>query len=272
MVTQSENKMEVLFGLFGVLASLTMLIITIILTPNFNPVIHSVSSLARGEMRALFSISLTVGGSLSIPFYIYLERELRNIKEPIRRMVTGVSIFSCVCVAFVGIVPESFGSYEDFFDGFHAFVAAVSFIGSTIYIGLFSILMLYVPKAKMYKGPVFKNFIAYFGITIGILVILLLIAFQLHILVMPLIEWMVTICIFSWIILMALQLVSYKFFNIPGMYYKRAQYPEALKRFEDALEVLGNLDMTDEPITETLKENIEFLKKSLEKTSKSSEK
>ena len=67
--------------------------------------------------------------------------------------------------------------------------------------------------------------------------------------------------------------VSYKFFNLPGIYYKRAQYPEALKRFEDALEVLGNLDMTDDPITETLKENIEFIKKSLEKkNSKLSEK
>jgi len=265
MATQSENKMEVLFGLFGVLASLTMLIITVVLTPNFNPLIHAVSSLARGEMKALFSISFTIGGSLSIPFYIYLERELINIKEPIRRMATGVSIFSCVCVALVGIIPESFGLYGDFFGGFHGFVASVSFIGSSIYIVLYSILMLYVPKATMYKGPVFKNYLAYFGFAIGVLLILLLITFGLKVPVMPLFEWMLTICVFSWIILTALQLVSYKFFNIPGMYYKRAQYPEALKRFEDALEVLGTLDMTDEPIAETLKENIEYIKKSMEK-------
>jgi len=117
----------------------------------------------------------------------------------------------------------------------------------------------------MYKGPVFNNFLAYFGFVVGILMILFLITFGLRVPLFPLFEWMVVISIFSWILLTALKLVSYKFFNIPGMYYRRAQYPEALKRFEDALEVLDNLDMTDEPITETLKENIEYLKKTLEK-------
>ncbi len=272
MVTQSENKMEVLFGFFGVLASGIMLIIAAFLTPNFNPLIDTISSLAKGEMKALFSISLTIGGSLCIPFYIYLERELINIKESIRRMATGASIFTSVCIALVGIIPESFGSYKAFFDGFHGFVANVGFIGSTIYIVLYSILMLYVPKAKMYKGPVFKKYLAYFGFVVGVLLILLLITNMFGVPFMPLIEWMLIICIFSWILLTALQLVSYKFFNIPGMYYRRTQYPEALKLFEDAIDVLGKLDMTDEPITETLKENIEFLKKSLEKTSKSSEK
>jgi len=40
-------------------------------------------------------------------------------------------------------------------------------------------------------------------------------------------------------------------FNIPGMYYRRTQYPEALKLFENALEVLGNLDLTEEPVFQT---------------------
>lgn len=63
----------------------------------------------------------------------------------------------------------------------------------------------------------------------------------------------------------ALLLVSHKFFYLPGEYYKRTQYPEALKKFEDAINILNNLDLSEEPITETLKENIEFLKKQMEK-------
>lgn len=63
----------------------------------------------------------------------------------------------------------------------------------------------------------------------------------------------------------ALSLLSQKFFYISGAYYRRSQYPGALKKFEDALRILNELDLSEEPITETLKENIEFLKKQLGK-------
>lgn len=58
---------------------------------------------------------------------------------------------------------------------------------------------------------------------------------------------------------------SFKFSKIPGIYYKRSQYPEKLKLFKDAIQVLENLELKDEPIMETLKENIEFIKKEMEK-------
>jgi len=38
-----------------------------------------------------------------------------------------------------------------------------------------------------------------------------------------------------------------------------------LKLFKDAIQVLENLELKDEPIMETLKENIEFIKKEMEK-------
>ncbi len=80
----------------------------------------------------------------------------------------------------------------------------------------------------------------------------------------PIVEWILTILIYLWITLTAIHLISYKFFNIPGVYYKRSQYPEALKKFEDAMQILNKLNLNEEPISETLKENIEFLKKQLE--------
>ncbi len=174
-------------------------------------------------------------------------------------MATGVSIFTNVCITLVGIIPDE--TYWDFFVIFHGFVATVSFVDSSIYIVLYSILMYNVPKAKMYKGPAFKKYLAYFGFVIGSALVILLITLQ------PLIEWILTIFIYSWIIITAFQIISSKFFSFKdsGLYFKRSQFPKALELFEQALKVLENVEMSEASITETLKENIEYIKKTLEK-------
>jgi len=121
------------------------------------------------------------------------------------------------------------------------------------------------PKSKMYKGPTFKKYHAYFGFSNGVVLIILAIMLLMTNPFTPFIEWILTILMYLWILITAIELISYKFFNIPGVYYRRTQYPEALKLFEDALQILNNLNLSDEPITQTLNENIEFLKKQLEK-------
>ncbi len=257
MGKKMDSKMEILFGLSGVLFMVILLPVTALLTPGYTPLENTVSSLGNGVMKSLFSICFVVSGSLLIPFYIYLERELVNIEENVRRLATGISIFTCVCIALVGIIPDE--THWEFFLMFHGFVAAVSFIGSSIYIVLYSILMYYVPKSRMYHGPKFKKYLAYYGFFIGFLLIILLITLN------PLIEWILTVSIAFWIIITAIQCISYKFFDIPGMYYKRAQYPEALKLFEEAVQILDNLNITNDPIAETLKENIEHIKREIEK-------
>ena len=263
MVRRAEDRMEVLFGFFGALISLILLINAVFLSPGYNPLNDAVSELGEREAKSLFSISFVLGGSLGIPFYIFLERELINIKESIRRLATGISIFTCVCIALVGIIPDE--TFGEIFEVFHASVATVSFVGSSIYIVLYSILMYNGPKSKMYKGPTFKKYHAFFGFGIGIILLILMIMFLSSLPFTPLLEWILTILMYLWILITALQLISYKFFNIPGVYYRRAQYPEALKLFEDALQILNNLNLSDEPITQTLNENIEFLRKQLEK-------
>jgi hypothetical membrane protein len=252
-----EQKMETLFGLFGIIIAAVLLIMAASFTQDYNPLFNSVSSLGKGDAKSLFSISFVVAGSLSIPFYIALERELVNIKESIRRLATATSIFSSVCIALVGIIPDE--TIWDIFVLFHGFVAVVSFIGTCIYIDLYSILMYKGPKSKLYTGPKFKKFLAFFGFSISIVLILLIITRS------PLIEWILTLLIIIWILITAIQMISFKFFNIPGVYYKRTQFPEALKMFEEALQILQRLDLIKEPITETIQENIEFLKKQLEK-------
>jgi hypothetical membrane protein len=256
-MSRKDDRMEVLFGFFGALFILIVLPLAASLTPGYSPLRKTVSTLGRGNAKSLFSIGFVVVGSLLIPFYIYLERELVNIRESVRRLATGVAIFSNVCVALVGIIPDE--TYIEAFIAFHSFVAFVSFAGSSTYIVLYSLLMYQGPKSKMYKGPRFKRFGAFYGFFIGFLFIVLFITLN------PLVEWILTICIILWIIITAVQCISFKFFNLPGVYYRRSQYPEALKLFEDALKILNKLEMDDEPIKDTLKDNIKYIKREMEK-------
>ena len=257
MVVIRESRMEVLFGFFGALFILVMLPVTVIFTPGFNPLERYVSMLGEGDAKTLFSIGFVVCGSLLIPFYVYLERELVNVEENIRRLATGISIFTNVCIALVGIIPDE--TFTMAFGAFHTFVALTSFIGSSIYIVLYSILMYQGPKSKIYKGPAFKKYLAYFGFLIGSMLILF---FTTR---LPVVEWILAILIILWVLITAIQCISFTFSKIPGVYYKRSQYPEVLKLFEDAIQVLDNLEMGDDPIKDTLKENIEFIKSEMEK-------
>lgn len=262
MVIKTADRMEVLFGFFGTLFLAIILLITACLTPGYTPLKHTVSSLGRGPAKSLFSIGFVVAGSLLIPFFIYLERELVNIEDHIRRFATGISIFTSVCCALVGIIPDE--TYIDAFHIFHSFVAFIAFAGTSIYIVLYSILMYYGPKSKMYKGPKFMKFLAYYGFIIGGVFILLMITLS------PLVEWILTLLTIGWVLITGLHCIAFKFFNISGMYYKRSQYPEALTLFENAVELLDKLKLSNDPIAETLKENIEYIKKEMNKKSKGS--
>jgi len=250
-----EHKMESMFGLLGISIALIFILTSAILTPNYNPSINTVSSLGEGVAKTLFSIGFVLAGSFGIPFYIQLERELINIKESIRRLATGVSIFSCVCIGLVGIIPDE--SQPDLFFAFHAFVAAGSFGGTSAYIGLYSYLMYKGGSSISYTGPKFKRYLSYLGLVIVILFFVLLFSFH------PTIEWILAILIIIWILITSIQMLSFKFFNIPGVYYRKANYPKALNKFEQAFEILNNLELTDEPIMRTLEENISFLKDKL---------
>lgn len=245
--------MEVYFGLFGAITTAICVFTAAFLTPDFNFTRHYVSDLGSMQFKSLFSIGFVIGGSLGIPFFIYLERELIAIKEIIRRLATGASIFTAVCVALVGIIPDE--TYLEIFLIFHGFVASIAFIGSCIYITLYSYLMYQGPKSKLYTGPIFKKLLAYYGFSINIPLILFYLTWS------AIIEWILFILIFLWVILTAITLLEFRFFNIAGVYYRRGKFPEALQRFEDSLEILNKLDLKEHPIADTIKENIEYLKK-----------
>ncbi|TFG06163.1 MAG: DUF998 domain-containing protein, partial [Promethearchaeota archaeon] len=207
--------MECYFGLFGALITAICVFTAAFLTSNYDPRINYISDLGYLEFKSLFSIGFVIGGSLGIPFFIYLERELINISESIRRLATGASIITSVCVALVGIIPDN--TYLEIFLIFHNLVASVAFIGSCVYISLYSYLMYQGPRTKLYTGPQFKKILAFYGFSINLPLVFFFATWS------SLIEWILFILIFLWVILTATTLLEFKFFNLAGVYYRRGK-------------------------------------------------
>ncbi len=193
LVEAHLSKLEVYFGLVGMLITTVLITVTAIITPEYNPIYNTVSSLGTGVAKTIFSVAFVIAGSTAIPFLIYLEKMLVGLNEFVRRLATGIAIFTSLCIALVGILPDRQFFYEDFLI-FHGFIAIFAFVGSGIYITLYSYLML---KSKAYK---------LYHLTIGFLtapnLIILLIFF------VPLAEWILTVNIFLWVMITAINLLK----------------------------------------------------------------
>ncbi|MBA7539733.1 Photosystem I assembly protein Ycf3 [subsurface metagenome] len=50
--------------------------------------------------------------------------------------------------------------------------------------------------------------------------------------------------------------------NIASIHYAQGNYPEALKRYEEALQILNVQGLSESPNAKIIKENIEFIKDS----------
>jgi len=193
-----RGKMECFFGLIGVSIAGTIIIVSAFLTPNYCPLSDTVSSLGEGIAKTWFSIGFVAAGSLGIPFYIYLKGTLVSHKKNLKIGATAIAIITCLCIAFVGILPDP--DFPGGFDIFHGPVAFFAFIGSSAYIVLYSYLMaqdeLY-PKVLTnlgyFVGGSFIAFMMFF--TLGLLFASIFFA--------PLFEWILTIAILGWILSVA---------------------------------------------------------------------
>ena len=252
-----KNKLESMFGLVGITISSILLLMAVLLTPGYNPLEDTVSSLALGPAKSLFSIAFVIGGSMGIPFYIYLERELSNLNEIVRRIATAMSIITCVCIALVGIIPDE--TYIEIFRIFHSTVAFFSFISSATYIGLFSILMYLSSKETQISRISFRKYHAILGfIIVGVLIILLI---TLH----PFLEWIMTVLILAWIFITSIYVFIYKFINIPIPTLRRIPNKKLLQLFKEMLVILNELNLEQENITKAVKRDIEIIKSRIEK-------
>ena len=150
-----------------------------------------------------------------IPFFIYLERALLNINLSVRSLTTTIAIFTNVCVALVGFPPNPMNIKA--FQAFHAFVAVVGLIGTSILIVFYSIMMHQSSKPILFKGPIFKKYLVFFGIFIGVLLAIFLITQH------SMLEWIVGTLIVFWVLITAKQGISFKYSKTHGIYYKKSR-------------------------------------------------
>ena len=186
------SKIECFFGLIGVSFAIVFVIFAALVTPGYNPLEDTVSSLGRGIAKTLFSIAFVLSGSLTIPFILYLEKTLIGINEFVRRIATAIAVISSVCVALVGILPDH--DNPDAFMRFHGTVTLSGFLGSIATICLYTFLMMKSNEYKLYHIII--------GYATGFELILLAIT-----LFNPLVEWILTVNIMLWILITSIRLI-----------------------------------------------------------------
>ncbi|MHA1688939.1 MAG: DUF998 domain-containing protein [Promethearchaeota archaeon] len=251
-----HEKLEALFSFFGTLIVCIFLLVAVLSTPNYNPNYNTVSSLGKGCGKFFFSIAFIVGGASGIPLYLSLERELTNLHEKIRKLATGFSISTCICIALVGIIPDE--SYIDIFLWFHGVISFYAFIGSGIYILLYSILNFIGPREEALYNLEFRGYHSALGFITFIFLLILLFTFR------PIIEWILTILIIVWILITSLHLILNRFINIPITELRKLNYSTLLEIFENFVETLEKLNLKNETIYTIMQENIQLIKSRLE--------
>jgi len=248
--------LEPLFSFFGTLTACIFLLIAVLSTPNYDLAINTVSSLGAGPGKFYFSIAFIIGGASGIPFYLYLERELTNLHEKVRKLATGFSISTCTCIALVGIIPDE--SYIDIFLWFHGVISFYAFIGSGIYIFLYSILIFMGPREEDLYNLEFRGYHSALGFITFIFLLILLFSFR------PIVEWILTILIIAWILLTSLHLILNRFINIPITELRKLNYSALLEIFETVVETLEKLNLKNELIYSIMQENIHIINSRIE--------
>lgn len=182
---KTEDKMEYVFGFIGIIVLALALTLAICYDGHdYNIFTRSISSLGNYNGRFFFSMGFVTAGCLGIPFYIKLEKSLMGVNEVIRRIATGISILSCLGIALVGVIPIA--EFPHSFLLFHGFIAFMAFILSSVYIGLYSYLML--------KDGDYSFMIPVLGILSVLALLVLLITMT------PVVEWILFGVMFLWIL------------------------------------------------------------------------
>jgi hypothetical protein len=229
-----EDRMEIFVGFIGLIVMTALIITSLILAQNYNILENTVSSLGTLEGRFFFSVGFVIGGSLGIPFFIFLDKSvlanfdyiednvLIHIRKPIRRFTTAAAVITCVCIALVGILPDPGNPYSNLFDNFHRTVAGISFFGTSVYIFAYSILLI---KQQGYETTLFSKFHPILGILIFVAGIVILPVLSLMSL-FTLAEWILTILLFLWLFLTS----SHLLFNKEIKVLLKVPFPKKLEK------------------------------------------
>lgn len=196
-----------IFGLLGFTVGTLGIIIALLTSPEYIIWKESISLLGHDTGGIFLRIGLVISGLISLPYFIYLGRAVKDehVNDLLRKIGTGIGIFCSICVSLAGI----FSGVNEFISMLHGFFALCSWLGNIAIFIIFSFIMSKNPKFSKY--PVYVGYIA-----AGILILYLIPFFTTNFcnyfdelcysfgrtvyIVMPIFEWVVSFSILSWIL------------------------------------------------------------------------
>ncbi len=198
-------------GIFGIL-SITFGsmgdLIAYLMYPGYDFTRNSVSSLCDGSGGLFFQVGTVFSGFFALLFVIYLWRtfNVENVNVKLKKYTIIVAIISCISCIILG----AFCGTNPILSVIHGVSAFISWLFGLFYITFFNILMLNDPK--------YRKFLAYFGFIVSFGLFLLMFLFFLYyipgmqvlVVVLPSLEWIDTIAIIFWYLVIASYMILKK--------------------------------------------------------------
>ncbi|MFX1568818.1 MAG: hypothetical protein ACFFCV_10690 [Promethearchaeota archaeon] len=197
-----------LFGLFSIISGILGDVIAFLMFPSYNFLRRAVSDLCLGPGGLFFNLGNVFSGIFAFVFVNYLGNTFNegNINPRFRRTAIICANISCVCFIFLGIFCGS-----NIIIAYIHGISAITSIGfGFCYITFYNILII--------RDSKYSRSLGYFGFTVSFIFSLLISIFFLHILpnlrflmvVLPLLEWLNTISLIIWYIIIPLYMIYKK--------------------------------------------------------------
>ncbi|MFX0082319.1 MAG: DUF998 domain-containing protein [Candidatus Hodarchaeota archaeon] len=193
--------LSITFGFLGDLISYLMY-------PGYNFTRKAVSSLCKGPGGLFFQIGNVFSGTFALLFIIYLGGTFNKeeISEKMRKSTVILASISCISFIILG----AFCGSNPIIALIHGVFAMISWQTGLFYITFFNILLL--------KDSKYQKILAYFGFLVSFTLILLMILFYLHLLptlrylmiILPSLEWINTILVILWYLIVSLYMIYNK--------------------------------------------------------------
>ncbi len=197
-----------LFGLFSIISGILGDIISRIMYPGYNFMRMAVSDLCLGPGGLFFKLGNIFSGIFALVFVNYLGRTFTegNINPKLRKTAIICADISCIGFIFLGI-----------FCGSNLIIAYIHGISAITSMG-FGFCYITFYNIFMIKDSKYSNSLGYFGFSVSFIFGLLITLFLLHILpvlrfimvVLPLIEWVNTIALIIWYLIIPFYMIHKK--------------------------------------------------------------
>ena len=121
-----------IFGFFGT-------ILALLLSPEYIFWQKSISILGHQTGGIYLRIGIILFGSTSIPFLIYFVRCLKN--ENVNGYLIKIGLYTSIFSSITTVLTESFTGVNEFISSLHGLFALLSWMGASIFLTIFSIMM-----------------------------------------------------------------------------------------------------------------------------------